>query len=136
MSKVFVYGSLLSGLGNHEVMQRAEGYYLGKGKLRGFTMHDLGAFPAIRPVPGLSPIIGELYEVDDEGLRRLDRLEGHPTFYRRYQRTIVTDAGTARAWVYVLANPTDRPMVRSGDWRAHEEAMADLADAGPYGVIS
>jgi gamma-glutamylcyclotransferase (GGCT)/AIG2-like uncharacterized protein YtfP len=29
------------------------------------------------------PVHGEVFEVNEEHIKRMDRLEGHPTFYRR-----------------------------------------------------
>jgi gamma-glutamylcyclotransferase (GGCT)/AIG2-like uncharacterized protein YtfP len=34
-------------------------------------------------------VYGELYKVDELTLKRLDRLEGHPDFYRRSDITVI-----------------------------------------------
>lgn len=127
--RVFVYGSLMSGLMNH-------GCLGGVPKLRddsippsaGFVMVSLGAFPGVIPAHGdlATAIKGELYEVDDRGLGMLDRLEGHPNFYRREW---VTLASGERAQAYVLQrHRSSCEIVTDGDWRAEcereEEAHA------------
>jgi gamma-glutamylcyclotransferase (GGCT)/AIG2-like uncharacterized protein YtfP len=74
--KIFVYGSLLSGLHNHRVI--ANSHPLGEARTeRRFRMHSLGGFPAV-VAGGKQSILGEVYEVDAGTLERLDRLEGHP----------------------------------------------------------
>lgn len=113
--KVFVYGSLKRGFGNHGVLGAAK--YLGDDQIRGFRMYNLGAFPGIVHNPRWGDrILGELYEVDAAGLACLDRLEGHPTFYRR-QPVVLASGGEAQ--VYVLASLDHikgRALIPSGEW--------------------
>ena len=80
---VFVYGSLRWGEEFHN--------YLSTSSSRGpfttspvYEMWDLDGYPAIT-AGGSTPIRGELYEVDDETLAALDRLEEVPTLYQREQ---------------------------------------------------
>lgn len=101
MEKIFVYGTLKEGYGNHRLLTRSK-------KLGNYTVPsdslclvDLGPFPAVvhKEVFGIStPITGEVYEVDDETFQSVDWLEGYPSFYNRTE--IETDYGTA--WVYYL----------------------------------
>lgn len=85
-------------------------------------MHDLGAFPGI--VPGEAAIEGELYEVDAATLVRLDRLEGHPHFYRRTPIKL-HDGSEVETYVLSLAHVSSRPVIASGDWRSYRsEACA------------
>lgn len=52
----------------------------------------------------VSQISGELYEVDDQTLDKLDALEGHPNWYKREQVEICLDnnfsQSTVLAWIY------------------------------------
>jgi gamma-glutamylcyclotransferase (GGCT)/AIG2-like uncharacterized protein YtfP len=124
MHKVFVYGSLLSGLGNHRLL---EGSTLVGNTVTPpeFTMLDLGAFPGvIHVVEGGTPIMGEVYEVTDETLNRLDRLEGYNSFepthglYNRME--IPTEFG--EAFIYTYNNMYGRSVihpVENGDWRTY-----------------
>ena len=111
---VFVYGSLLSGLLNSKFLNTAK--LLGEFTTPpSYKMFDLGMFPCIVR-GGDTPIKGEIYQVDEETFAVLDRLEGHPDFYRRSK--INTDQG--KAWVYLYPDDVvggDR--VDDGDWRAH-----------------
>lgn len=118
VARIFVYGTLLSGEPNHRLLVSAK--FIGEARTRPeFTFHDLGGCPGAVRYSKLEPvaIVGELYAVDAETLAALDRLEGHPRFYRR---TDVVLADGTKAQTYVL--PTDyatRPAIPSGSWRAH-----------------
>jgi gamma-glutamylcyclotransferase (GGCT)/AIG2-like uncharacterized protein YtfP len=49
----------------------------------------------------VSPIRGEVYAVNGKTLEALDRLEGHPTLYRRENvDVLIGDGRPLRAWVY------------------------------------
>jgi len=107
---VFVYGSLKRNQGNHSLLSGSD--YLGDFDTREpvFDMIGLGYFPAVLN-GGDSYIRGELYEVDDDTLERLDCLEGHPRFYER-QQTGVADTTTGLdshvAWIYILQGNRQR----------------------------
>jgi gamma-glutamylcyclotransferase (GGCT)/AIG2-like uncharacterized protein YtfP len=114
--RLFVYGTLLSGEGNHG--------RLGPSRLLGvrrteprYTLVNLGAFPAMLN-RGTTSVTGEVYEVDDAILAAVDRLEGHPGFYRR---TGVRLLGGESVEGYVLAHPRAQsyPLIASGDWREY-----------------
>lgn len=90
--KVFVYGSLLEGLSNHQVLKRAKGRALSDAAwtVKEYLLADLGAFPGVVKLDNMPEdkinlfsacIAGELYEV--ETLSHLDALEGYPNFYGR-----------------------------------------------------
>lgn len=125
MTRVFVYGTLLSGLGNHGILSTSAFVRASRSEPR-FTMVDLGAFPGIVE-GGSTAIVGELYDVGHATLARLDRLEGHPRFYER--KTIALDDGSAVA-AYVLPPHYvgEREAIVSGDWRAHLERLHDEDD--------
>ena len=85
-------------------------------------MASLGAFPGVL-LAGREQIVGELYSVDANGLRALDRLEGHPDFYARQRTAIEAERGSIDAWMYVLQDRRQRaPTVPQGDWRAYRAA--------------
>jgi gamma-glutamylcyclotransferase (GGCT)/AIG2-like uncharacterized protein YtfP len=96
---VFVYGSLKRNQNNHWLMREIGARFLRATIARGFALYDLGSYPACVLTGDRSPVVGELYEVDADGLERLDHFEGCPTHYAR-TRTL-TDAGRV-AWVYVM----------------------------------
>lgn len=73
--RIFVYGTLKRGRSNHGWMRGQQ--FIGEASTRPhFRLHDLGGYPGMVLVEnhGLS-IQGEVWEVDTEGLKRLDELE-------------------------------------------------------------
>ncbi len=49
----------------------------------------------------VSPIFGELYEVDEKTLYEIDDLEGHPEEYKREKTRIILENGEEiEAWMY------------------------------------
>ncbi len=121
MHQVFVYGTLKRGECNHHWLAGA--VCLGRRRLAGALLHDLGPYPkAVRTEasaagpPGHAPLIhGELYAVDDQGLRHLDVLEEVP---REYVRQVLRLTDGEAAWVYVGQPEQVRglPLVSFADW--------------------
>ncbi|MBE2202970.1 MAG: gamma-glutamylcyclotransferase [Chthoniobacterales bacterium] len=103
---VFVYGTLKRGFGNHRVMADAGGEFICEG--RTVTPLPLVAqgLPFLLDQPGHGHRVeGEVYRVgDSRGWDRLDRLEGHPDFYRRRLIEVEgTDGDRYEAWAYFIA---------------------------------
>jgi len=124
MIRVFVYGSLLTGLSNHRVLAGAKLIEAGEKDIH-CKMVSLGAYPALIQTSLENSITGELYEVDEEGLQRLDYLEGHPNFYKRIQVDGV--------WVYFLNREHDinrYTVIDSGDWRAFHKVSTERRKYG------
>ena len=114
MIRVFVYGSLLSGERNHRVLEGAR--LIGDARTAPrFSMHDLGSYPAM-VADGTHAIIGELYEVDELTLTRLDTLEGHPSYYQRHTITLA-DSKAAETYLLPRDQADRAPLIASGDWR-------------------
>jgi gamma-glutamylcyclotransferase (GGCT)/AIG2-like uncharacterized protein YtfP len=101
LKPLFVYGTLMTGFGNWKAyLAPVEGV---PASLQGFKMFSLGAFPAIAhyqnfgtpETPNTRPsfVYGELFLVDPETLEKLDRLEGHPNFYKRTGVSVRLDNG-------------------------------------------
>lgn len=115
---MFVYGTLLEGQPNHRFLARAR--LLGEAMTKAeFELRDLGSYPALVP-GGEQAVRGEVYEVDEPTLASLDRLEGHPRFYRR---SCVALADGAMAETYLLSphQVGGRPVIASGCWRTHRK---------------
>jgi gamma-glutamylaminecyclotransferase len=117
VTPIFVYGSLLSGLQNHRLLAGAP--LVEAFTEAAFSLFDLGPFPAMVD-GGASVIRGEVYTVDDETLSRLDRLEGHPRFYRRTPITLA-DGGRVETYLLPASEVVRSTLVPSGDWRTHYE---------------
>ena len=111
--KVAVYGSLKKGFGNNQLLGDSELKGVDK-TLPEWTMYSMGGFPCITEEPGTSIHI-EVYEVDEQVFRRLDMLEGYPSFYNR--KEIETQYGTA--WIYYIKDKSSTMLldnVESGEW--------------------
>jgi gamma-glutamylcyclotransferase (GGCT)/AIG2-like uncharacterized protein YtfP len=113
------YGTLLSGEGNHRVLASSRLIGVRRTEPR-YTLISLGPFPALLE-RGEASVSGEVYEVDDAVLASVDRLEGHPHFYRR---TRVLLLGGEQVQGYVLAHPRKGtyPLIKGGDWREFRDA--------------
>ena len=117
MKRIMVYGSLKRGFGNHRLLETSK--FMGNATTEpSFVMISLGGFPGIVR-GGETPISGEIFEVSDEVLARLDRLEGHPTWYERQDITVtLTDGSTTEVEGYVLPASylTRGPHITTGIW--------------------
>lgn len=122
MFKIFVYGTLRSGLSNdiNEMANRlgAELKYLGADTIEA-EMYSMTYFPAITFKEGSEhnvQVLGEVYEVltkCEDMLETLDILEGYPSFYNR--KEIDTEFG--KAWVYYMEEPSKTSSrISTGDW--------------------
>lgn len=49
-----------------------------------------------------SPILGELWNVSEDALKRIDGLEGHPDWYTRRLTQVVLDDWKTYAWLYYM----------------------------------
>ena len=123
---VAVYGSLLSGLGNHAVMSElAHGELVGSGWVNNFKLWPYAgkAYPCItESIDGDVGVRVEVYAVDEEGVVPLDRLEGYPSFYDRKQVDVLLEDGTLAkgVWVYYHhEEPTGMEPIASGDWKEY-----------------
>lgn len=83
-TQLFVYGTLKRGCSNHHHL--AGQAFLGLARTRpGFRLFDLGGYPGILAhAADRDGVVGEVWSVDDDALRRLDEFEGvHEGLYRR-----------------------------------------------------
>ena len=124
-SLVFVYGSLKKGLHNNVVLGDSNLIHHGHTADK-YLLRSLGSFPGvdITAENATSYIYGEVYSCDPDTLRRLDNLEGYPTFYDKIEVDVVVGNGatTITATMYHLANPKEHKgtTISSGIWK--EEA--------------
>ncbi len=82
---VAVYGTLKSGKSNHSLMALIGAEFVGAAKtIEKYPLICGGGLPYLFENVGVGHRIdAEVYKVDDDGLRILDRFEGHPNFYIR-----------------------------------------------------
>ena len=119
---VSVYGSLRKTMSNHQ-------YYLSNSEYKGtfstepeYTLHSLSYYPGLK-LDGNTSIVMEVYEVDEETLKNLNRLEGYrpgetSTFYDRIK--ISTPWGKAFTYIYVN-KLSKESIVESGDWVKYKQ---------------
>lgn len=112
--KVFVYGTLRpkDSTGNYIEASHRVGDYLM------YNYYD--KFPYILPDESdmNNVVYGNLLEVDDAELSRMDRYEGVASgLYNRVKETVVSvrEGSSTEAWVYVGGSIAP-PVVESGDW--------------------
>ena len=77
--KIFVYGTLRKGLGNHDYLKGAK--FIQKAVLKDHIIYVSG-LPFLTFSQG-KECVGEIYEVSSEQLSLIDSLEGHPNWYKR-----------------------------------------------------
>ena len=102
---VFVYGTLKRGFGNNRLLSGSK--FLGEARTEDkFALYESG-IPFVIEDEQVSQISGEVYEVDERTLARLDRLEGHPNWYFRKMVNISVNATERyetekriQAWIY------------------------------------
>lgn len=117
----FVYGTLLRGFGNHPILCRLGGQFLGEAiSVRPFPL-VVTDLPYLLDHPGEGFLVeGEIYRIPETGWERLDRLEGHPHFYFRRVEEFELNGEIVRSWTYFLARETPelrrmKPVGRFGE---------------------
>lgn len=104
MNKVLigVYGTLKRKGSNHGLLSDSTTTFLGEAtSAPNYSMLSMGGYPAI--VPGSDSVALEVFAVSNETLARLDRLEGHPSFYERREVEVLSEHGYNEViWVYHL----------------------------------
>jgi gamma-glutamylcyclotransferase (GGCT)/AIG2-like uncharacterized protein YtfP len=118
MSKhlVFVYGTLRQGGIRAISALFPQSTFISNAKVRG-RLYDFGEYPGLRLDESSSFVIGEVYEVSDEILDKLDDLELE-SHYLRKQLTLPVGDQTKLCWVYVYdpESYSEITPIESGDW--------------------
>ena len=122
--RIFVYGTLLPGLRLHEALQGAK--RIDHGFIEDAAMFDLGQYPGL--VSGQGNVHGEIFEVGEQTLKLLDRIEGyfpdHPdhSLFLRLPVTVWGMSGDVfDAEAYFLALPPSHAAkpILCGDYRRY-----------------
>ena len=105
--RLFVYGTLLPGHGNHARIE-AHVRLARPGTIQGMLV-DLGAFPAL--IHGDGIVKGMLLDVNDEAIRTTDFIEGchadrsRSLYVREEVQVDLDDGNIVDAWTYFFAQP-------------------------------
>lgn len=136
MAHVFVYGTLLRGGANHDVLARLGARFVARaGTAEPRRLVDLGPYPALLPRDDerdreATRVFGEVYVVPDSALGDLDAFEGCPDLYRRECVALEPDGAPgdepapSEAFTYVLAR---RPPARAQPVPGGRYAVRGLA---------
>ena len=135
---LFVYGTLMRGMPNNDLL--ADSKFLTEATAEHVRLIDLGYFPGMIETIGehWDGVTGELWEVSEETLERLDVLEGHPDLFvrskvcvhssnpfsvtpRRQKTPVKKRTELVYAYFYNGFNE-----IHSGDWRQHVEERNEL----------
>lgn len=118
---VFVYGSLRSGSAGAMSVRFPNATYVTEGKVRG-RLYDMGEYPGLMLDGEASIVTGEVYEVDDDTLFRLDEFE-LTSDYSRKQVEVEHESERTGCWIYVPKRDAEFfagcGLIESGDWIAH-----------------
>jgi len=114
--KVFVYGTLRKGLENHSQLENAK--FLGLAKTKEKYKLTASSIPFVSKSEKISHIIGEVYEVDDRLLEKLDIFEDHPDWYKREKIKVILENGKEiDAWIYFNEITEEKELIQSGDYK-------------------
>jgi gamma-glutamylcyclotransferase (GGCT)/AIG2-like uncharacterized protein YtfP len=133
--RLFVYGSLRSGMHN-EVFTFISSYFVleGMGAVHG-KLYDLGDYPGAIPGTGSERIVGELYRIEQEedfdwAMEQIDDYEGYvvsegaTSLFRRELVNVLFQNTTVIAWTYWYNQPvTGRTRILSGDYVAYKMGL-------------
>ena len=122
---VFVYGSLRRGSAGAMSIRFPSSRFVAEAKVSG-SLYDLGAYPGLLLNEPNSMVIGEVYEVDDEILKRLDDFESSSHYWRK-QVKISLGIQSKKCWVYA-PNPeafSRQIIITSGDWIEYAKTKTD-----------
>ena len=129
---VFVYGTLRRGGARAMTIRFPNSKFIADAKVNG-NLYDLGAYPGLLLNESNSLVVGEVYEVDDEILNKLDDFEASSNYWRK---EVEISLGTHRriGWTYE-PNPefySLRRLITSGDWIEYAKTKTDWpGDTGP-----
>lgn len=117
---VFVYGSLRQGNAGAMSIRFPDARFVAGARVRG-SLYDLGDYPGLVLNESSELVVGEVYKVSDETLKKLDDFEASSDYVRKQ---VVVEAGVdeIKSWIYVPSYDPDfsnQTLIISGDWVKH-----------------
>jgi gamma-glutamylcyclotransferase (GGCT)/AIG2-like uncharacterized protein YtfP len=117
MVKVFVYGTLRKGERRNHILEGSR--FIGYARAKGFFLYKIKEFPGM--VEGSGEVVGEVYEISEDLLEKLDWIERVPYLYRRELIEVTLEDGQAIfVYVYIYNGEIDEDyneIIPSGDWK-------------------
>lgn len=128
---VFVYGTLRRGSAGAMSVRFPDSTFVAEAKVSG-SLYDLGAYPGLLLNESNSLVVGEVYEVDDETLNKLDEFEASSNYLRK---PVEASLGSDKriCWTYE-PNPefySPRRLITSGDWLEYAGTKTDWREDTP-----
>lgn len=122
---VFVYGTLRRGSAGSMSVRFPDSKFIADAKVSG-SLYDLGAYPGLILNESNSLVAGEVYEVDDETLNKLDDFEASSNYLRK-QFEVSLATHTRLCWIY---EPDPEfyslsTLITSGDWIEYARTKTD-----------
>lgn len=117
---VAVYGTLRRDCGNHALLNHVGYDHIGDGHTVNKHALVVDGLPYLFEEPAISSIRVEVYAVDNQGLKQLDRLERHPSWYCRKEIPIKLDGGKEiTAWLYfqICGKAEEHKIDSGGDYK-------------------
>jgi len=116
MVRLFVYGTLKRGFSAHELLTNQGAVLLREARTASqYKLLSVGWFPGMVSDSEGQGVLGELYEVNEDVLSRLDRYENTPHLFAR--ESVELDDGS-QAVAYLLASPRpEYETVPNGQWK-------------------
>ena len=112
--QLFVYGSLRSSGAHHDELRGAKS--LGPARTTaGYRLRRLGSYPGLERA-GVGSVQGELFEVGEDELARLDAFEGEA--YERRPITLASPDTEALVLAYFVREPERFPLLGRDDFLA------------------
>lgn len=114
---LFVYGTLMKDFGNHLLLRGAE--FVDRGSTENEYKLVATGIPFMLEEESSYNVAGEIYKIDEDTLRSVDALEGHPRVYERKIIKVVTEVGeVVDAWAYFyVAGRGHGTEIKSGSYR-------------------
>jgi gamma-glutamylcyclotransferase (GGCT)/AIG2-like uncharacterized protein YtfP len=130
ITKIGVYGSLLTGLGNHGLLSRqmeaGNARLVGEDRIKGFDLYAVSSYPGIKRSENPEKEVKvEVYEVNDAALANVRALEGYnphssSNFFYDEVQTPTEDHGEISVYLY-MPRVREEALVENGDWREYKK---------------
>jgi gamma-glutamylcyclotransferase (GGCT)/AIG2-like uncharacterized protein YtfP len=126
---VFVYGTLRRDCTGAMSVRFPDSKFVADAEVRG-SLYDLGSYPGLLLNESNLSVIGEVYEVDDETLDKLDEFEASSNYLRKQVEISLGDH-RSMCWTYEPDREfySLRTLITSGDWLEHAKTKTDQPGA-------